>query len=1358
MEKKLDKHKTSGPKTIDDLLNAAMHADRIDALRTLRRVKQLRKRKGKQEQVSSLLAGIENRLKRSVKRREWRKAHVPEITYDPALPITARKEDIITAIKDHPVVIISGETGSGKTTQIPKFCLAAGRGIDGTVGCTQPRRIAATTVSLRIAEELSVNLGEAVGYKIRFKEKTNQNTFIKIMTDGILLAETQNDPFLNAYDTIIVDEAHERSLNIDFILGILRGLLTRRRNLKLIITSATIDTEKFSKAFDDAPIIEVSGRMFPVKTEYRSEESSGQNGKDSDSDPAHIESAAAAINQLQSRGAFGDILVFMPTEQDIRECCSLISGKNHPHTTVLPLYARLSSNEQKKVFKRISGRKIIVATNVAETSITIPGIKYVVDSGLARMSQYNPRYRITALPIMPVSRSSADQRKGRCGRVENGICIRLYAEEDYLGRPLFTKPEILRSNLAEVILRMIHLGLGDIAIFPFIDRPADKSIKDGFRLLLELGAIRQLQPLPEHGDKASKNNHRQSKKGAYGLTAVGRLMAKLPLDPRLSKMIIEAHQRGCLQEITVIAAALSVQDPRERPTEKKQAAHEAQVVFTDPQSDFITLLNIWKHYQAFSGNRKSAAKMKKFCKTHYLSFRRMREWLDIHHQIALILKENRLDENKKGRSKGPSTPKATLEKAPRDAAFSTGYTVVHKSILSGFLSNIARQKEKQFFKGARDREVMIFPGSGLFKKPGAWIVAAEFVETSRLFARIVANIDVDWLEALGGDQCRRTHRDPHWEKSRGEVVAIEQVTLYGLILVPGRPVSYGPIDPEEATDIFIRQALVTDEVKTSFGFLKHNQGLIDGIRNMEDKFRRRDILVHEEEMAAFYSSRLPLVYDTRTLKHMIRQQGTDDFLKLDKEDLLRYAPDSDEINLFPDKVHLGNKAFEALYQFDPGQQDDGLTIRIPSSDAPAVDKTKLDWLVPGMLKEKITTLIKSLPKEYRKRLVPVAATVDIILQGMHQNDAPLIVALGSFINDRFGIDIPATAWPLDDLPDHLKMRLEIVDSRKNVLHQGRDSALLDESIPAHMATREFGQLKKEWERTGIETWDFGDIPRMVILKGKKGMEWITFPGLENNNDTINLKLFQDEARARSSHRDGVAALFTRKFSQDLKFLRQNLKLPAQVDQAARYFGGRKKMEQQIYNDTIERLFSLDIRTESDYLHQEEVFAIGGIHTHGNEKMQKITTVLDTYHDARTIIHNLENANRGKTQILQFLEEQRGDLMDLLPDSFVSLYDTARLSHLPRYIKALAIRAQRGVDNLEKDQQRSKDTNMLNNALKTLAHNLSDTASTEKRAAVEDLFWLIQEYRVSVYAQELRTAVPVSLKKLKKKIQDIERMV
>jgi len=1327
-----------------------MHADRIEALKKVRRVRQLQRKGGNHGRVRDLLRGIEKRLGQSAERRTWRKNHVPAVSYDPDLPITAAKDEIITAVREHPVVIVAGETGSGKTTQLPKFCLAAGRGIAGMIGCTQPRRIAATTVSQRIADELAVNLGDAVGYKIRFKEKTGGNTFVKIMTDGILLAEAQTDPYLNAYDTIIVDEAHERSLNIDFVLGILKDLLNRRRDLKLIITSATIDTEKFSKAFGEAPIIEVSGRMYPVETRHAAE----TGGKDGDGDTTHVEAAAMAVERLKRQSRFGDILVFMPTEQDIRECCSLIEGKNDPHTTVLPLYARLSSGEQKKVFKRISGRKIIVATNVAETSITIPGIKYVVDTGLARISRYNPRYRITALPVAPVSRSSADQRKGRCGRVENGVCIRLYTEEDYLSRPLYTKPEILRSNLAEVILRMIHLKLGAVETFPFIDRPDDKSIKDGINLLLELGAIEPAATSGPRLKKATPKKGRQPQSGAYRLTATGRLMAKLPLDPRLSKMIIEARQKGCLEEITVIAAALSIQDPRERPAEKKQAADEAQAVFRDPQSDFIALLNIWKRYNASAGAQGSASKLKKFCKTHFLSFRRMREWLDIHNQISMILAENDIKAHRK-KIAGNGKP----HKGRSGTGFSERYAAVHKSILSGFLSNIARQQEKQYYKGARDREVMIFPGSGLFKSPGPWIVAAEFVETSRLFARIVANIDVEWLEALGGNQCRRTYSDPHWEKNREEVVATEQVSLYGLIIVPGRPVSFGPIDPAEATRIFIQQALVTGEVKTPFGFLRHNLELIEEIRSVEDKFRRRDILVHDAEMAAYYEDRLPVrVYDTRTLRRMIREKGSDDFLKLTKEDLLRYTPDQNEIDRFPDKVRLGNKAFEALYQFEPGRQDDGLTVKIPAADASSIDKARLDWLVPGMLGEKITALIKSLPKEYRKRLVPVNATVETAVREMPASDTPLVVALGNFIHRRFNVDIPANAWPLEALPDHLKMRIELVDAGKRVIRQGRSTTILDKAPPPQTASHLLARLREKWEKPEIRSWNFGDLPETVTLKGDRGSTCTAYPGLKTEGDTISLRLFPDAARARESHRKGVAALFTRTFSQDLKFLRQNLKLPGQLDKAARYFGGRGKVEKCLFDDTVRRLFERDIRAESEYLRLEERFAVEGIHTRGNEKFEKTVETLKAYFETRMVIHRLESANAGKEQILTFLEALRGDLADLVPESFVSLYDIARLGHLPRYINAVAIRAERGVANLEKDRQRCRDLDMPIDSLNRLIGDLGDSASPEKRAAVEELFWHIQEYKVSLFAQELKTAVPVSLKKLKKRIMEIERMI
>jgi ATP-dependent helicase HrpA len=780
--------------------------------------REIRRISGNGPNPEKALERLETRIRAAVERRRRRVRNRPRPDYPEELPIAARREEIVEAIRRHPVVVISGDTGSGKSTQIPKFCLEAGRGVDGLIGCTQPRRIAAITLAQRIAEELGEPPGKSVGHKIRFQDETGDATYIKLMTDGILLAEAQADRRLWAYDTIIVDEAHERSLNIDFVLGILRTLVRRRRDLKLIVTSATIDTEKFSRAFDDAPVIEVSGRTYPVEVEYAPPEPG-------DEDATHVDLAVATLDRLHRERPYGgDVLVFMPTEQDIRETCELLEARNHTGMTVLPLFGRLSAGDQSRVFVPMRGRKVIVATNVAETSLTIPGIRYVVDTGLARISQYQPRTRTTALPVVPVSRSSADQRKGRCGRTAGGICIRLYSEEDYENRPRFTPPEILRSNLAEVILRMLALRLGDMAAFPFIDRPADRNIQDGFRLLEELGAVRRREKAGEGAEGAT-----------HDLTDRGRMMARLPLDPRISRMLLEGRDRGALPEIAVLAAALSTQDPRERPAEKEALADAAQVRFVDPRSDFLTLLNLWNAYHEYRSEGRGTSRMRRFCKEHFLSFRRMREWRDVHHQLRTILQENDL-----------WTDSPPLDRDAEGEGFDPRYAAIHQSILSGFLSSIARRKEGNFYQAARDREVMLFPGSGLFKRGPEWVVAAEMVETSRLFARTAAAVDGDWLEPLAGDLVRRTYRDPHWERNRGEVVALEQVTLFGLILVPGRPVSYGRIDPEASREIFIRSALVEGDIRRPPAFVRHNRAEMEAVRELEDRMRRRDLLVGEE--------------------------------------------------------------------------------------------------------------------------------------------------------------------------------------------------------------------------------------------------------------------------------------------------------------------------------------------------------------------------------------------------------------------------------------------------------------------------------------------------------------------------------
>jgi ATP-dependent helicase HrpA len=1337
-------------KKIESLLPKALIADR-HAVR--REIKQIKRRKGNtssHEKIHQQLIRIENKLQKSINKRSWRKTHQPKPIYNEALPILSKKDDIIDAINNHPVVIISGETGSGKTTQIPKFCLAAGRGVDGKIACTQPRRIAAITVSQRIAEELGEEVGKSVGFKIRFKDKTSPNSFIKIMTDGMLLAEAQNDPNLYEYDTIIVDEAHERSLNIDFILGILKTLLKSRKDLKLIITSATIDTEKFSEAFDHAPVIEVSGRMFPVKVRYVFPDSNIKEDQQT-----HVETAVRELDRIVKTTDPGDILVFMPTEQDIRETCELIKGKNYPKMNVLPLFARLSASEQSRVFSRSPERKIIVATNIAETSITIPGIKYVIDTGLARISHYMPRMRITALPVTAISKSSADQRKGRCGRMENGVCIRLFSENDFGNRPLFTSPEILRANLAEVILRMISLNLGDVSNFPFIDKPAPKSIQDGFDLLYELGAI------------VSEPNRRSKNPRRFLLTKKGEHMAKMPIDPRLSRMLIEARDEECLEEVMVIAAALSIQDLRERPAEKAREADQAWKVFQDPSSDFITLLNIWNTFQQVLKIEKTTGSIKKFCKSHYLSFRRMREWRDIHAQLSEELKEYRMDDAKKAAPNRRITDPAffRLQNSKNlipDTQFSRLYTAIHKAVLSGFLSNIAVKKEKNIFQAPKGKEVMIFPGSTLFNTAKEWIVAAEWVETSRLFARTCANIDKTWLEKLGGNLCKRTYLHPHWERKSGQVAAYEQVSLFGLVIISDRRVSYGVIDPDRATDIFIRNALIEGDLKEKFDFMHHNNTLIDNVRDLEDRIRRRNILVSEADLFEFYNHRLQRCFDIRTLKKYIKEKGTDRSLRMTPDDIVRYGPDEKELSLYPDRLELGHLSLDCAYRFDPGSPDDGVTVNIPVAMANSVPIESLEWLVPGLYKEKITALIKGLPKSFRKKLVPVADTVDMVINEMPKTRKSLITALGNFIFTRFGVDIPAAAWPDNLLPDHLKMRILITDAKGNVIFSGRDLSLLNRRVANKALTVDppgIEAAKKIWERDGITGWDISDLPESIDLNGSNTAKFQAYPGLQEIDEEgtgVNLRLFLNRETALASHREGVAALFAKYFSKDLKFLKKALKLPKDMDKTAEYFGGSASIEKRMVERIIKNLFFKNIRTKNDFYAHADA-AGRSILSKGRELLNYSLPVLKAYHETRSALYAFELAHSANPAALQFLEVLRTELSKLIPANFIDLYDTERMIDLVRFIKAIAIRAERGMVDLEKDRAKSGAVEIFTERLNQLLKKLSETVSEEKKSAVEAVYWLIEEYKVSIFAQELKTSIPVSSKRIEDKFKEIERM-
>ncbi|MBN2515228.1 MAG: ATP-dependent RNA helicase HrpA [Deltaproteobacteria bacterium] len=1298
-----------------------MRVDRCTIIRELRLIGEQHKNSKADTTTLELLNSINQRLNQSIRKKARRQSHIPKITYPQSLPILQKKDDIIESIKRHQVTVITGETGSGKTTQIPKMCMEAGRGIDGIIGCTQPRRIAAVTVSQRIAEELNQELGMAVGYKIRFDDTSSRKNYIKIMTDGVLLMETQNDPDLNEYDTIIVDEAHERSINIDFILGILKKLLVKRRDLKLIITSATLDTEKFSRAFHNAPIIEVSGRLYPVEVRYAP--TYQKNERD---DISYIDEAVHAVSSLNKEKRRGDILLFMPTEQDIRETCDVLAAKHYKHTQVLPLFARLSAAEQRRVFMPTEAQKIVVATNVAETSITIPGIKYVIDTGLARISEYNPRTRTKSLPIKAISRSSADQRMGRCGRVQDGICIRLYEEDDYENRHIFTSPEILRSNLAEVILRMIALKLGDISSFPFIDPPGPKNIKDGFDILEELDAIRS--------EKMKKG-----KGVVFSLTPKGRMMARLPIDPRISRMIIEAQKEGCVNEILIIASVLSSQDPRERPFEQEVQADEMHKSFVNPSSDFITLLNIWTTYHDAWKTMKTQNKMRRFCKKQYLSYRRMREWKDIYGQLSTILQEEGIQGKKTRSLEGESL-----------------YTAIHKSILSGYLSNIAVKDEKNIYKKAKGKDIMIFPGSGLFNRGGDWIVAAELIETSRLFARTVATIKSEWLEEIGANLCRYTYSNPRWDKKRGEVVATEQVSLFGLIIVPGRSVSYGRINPREATEVFIRRALVEGEMTESLPFLTHNQGLIRKITTMEDKIRKRDILVSEEDLVKFYETHLSNIYDIRTLRKLIKDRGGDDFLTMREEDVINYYP-GETLSLYPDEVSLGNTCLPCTYRFDPAMPDDGITVKIPASIATSVSLESADWLVPGLREEKISALIKGLPKQYRKKLVPLSATIATICSGITHEEGPLAGSLGTFIHARFGIDIPATAWPHETLPDHLKMRFAVTDEKGDEIFASRNVRELTQRFADEIESPAFAKAQSIWEKEGIDTWDFGTLPESINLKSYGGLDSFAFPALTVEDGSISIRLFQDRKDAEYAHREGTIALFERHFKKEMHYLRKTLTLEGNGKTWAHYFGGAKKVEAALYRKALSLLFDRPVRSQEAFF-AHAASAKRHILPTGQDTLREIEPVLKAYDETRSTLHSLEVTHRSIKPIVTFIKSLRDDLNRLVPQSFLDLYDSDRLLHMPRYLKAIVIRVQRGIAHLEKDEGKFREVKIFEDYLRDFRNSEASYTSEIRKKAVDEFAWMVEEYKVSLFAQELKTPVPVSRKRLENRVREIERMV
>ena len=1290
---------------------------------------------------------------------------------DHRLPISEKREEIIEAIRSHRVLIVSGDTGCGKTTQLPQYCLAAGRGIRGTIGCTQPRRIASITIAERIAEELGEVVGKTVGYQIRFQDRTGRSTRIKIMTDGILLAETLSDPLLRRYDTLIVDEAHERSLNIDFLLGYLRKLVHKRDDLSLIVTSATLDTERFSEAFDNAPIISISGRTYPVDVRYEPAESDAE---ETDTETTHVERAVEQVCRLHAAGHRGDMLLFMPTEQDIRETCELITARDLRHTAVLPLFARLPASEQRRVFASSADQKIIVATNIAETSVTIPGIRIVIDSGLARLSQYNPRTRTTSLLVKPVSQSSAEQRKGRAGRTASGLCIRLYSQEDFLARPLYTKPEILRANLAEVILRMLCLRLGDIDDFPFIDRPEGRSISDGYQVLIELGAIRR------------------ERRGGYRLTEDGRIMARIPVDPRISRMLLQAQREGCIEDILIVAAALSISDPRERPAEKAGDADAVHRSFFDPLSDFSTLVNIWNRYRSASAKAApTQASRRRFCRQHFLSYRRMREWQDIYAQLDEVVTECGLKspvpsasghtaiENGRGQS-DRSAPEGSLlpderpthsdksKAASRPATpkesdvYGDRYAAIHRSILAGFLSNIAVRREKNVYRAARDREVMLFPGSCLFNRGAEWIVAAEMVETSRVFARIAGRIDNRWIEPMARHLCRYTYLHPHWEKNRGEVVATEQVSLFGLVVQTGRSVSYGRIDPEESARIFVRSALIEGEIKPKFDFLEHNRSVIEAVREKENRLRRRDLMVSEADIEAFYLERLGTVSDVRSLQHLIRRHGGDDFLRMTESDVMNYEPDVDVHRLFPDAIRIGDRLLTCRYRFDPGKPEDGLTVPIPVSQVSLLPCPSLGWMVPGFFKAKIEALIRGLPKSLRKQLVPIAKTVEIIEAELPRSNEALFPALSRFCAERFGVSIPVEAWSESSLPDYLKTRIEVIGAGGAVLSSGRSPEDIRNWKPGAMDAHTLELVRSKFERIRLTDWDFGDLAETTEVTGPSGETWLLHPALVARRDPshplepeVDLRLFVDRKEAETHHDRGVAALYERRFTEEFSFLRKAVRMP--VGPKGRKTQETVRFENALLEGVITRLFAKPIRTREAFLrHAAETFP--RMISFANELKAILIDVEQERGRTLDAVERTRKTMPANPVSDAFFQALHTRMLSLLPEDYPSRYPLERLKMLPRYLRAIAIRAERATHAFDRDSIKARDLQPLEARVAACHGRLSDHPEAHVRQSAEELFWMLEEYRVSVFAQELGTAIPVSRKRIEKALEALERTI
>ncbi|MDX2131431.1 MAG: ATP-dependent RNA helicase HrpA [Planctomycetota bacterium] len=1276
--------------------------------------------------VPAAIADFYATLERCEARASERARRVPALHFPEDLPVSRRREEIAAAVQAHQVVVVCGETGSGKTTQLPKICLELGRGVRGQIGHTQPRRIAARSVAARLAEEVGSRPGDLVGYKVRFGDHAGPGALVKVMTDGVLLAEVTGDRLLQAYDTIIVDEAHERSLNIDFLLGYLRTLLSRRPDLKVIITSATIDPERFSRHFGDAPIIRVEGRTYPVEVLYRPPHEEGLDERDEEMQVEIVR----AIDEAASYGP-GDVLVFLSGEREIRETAESLEKHRFPGggpTEVLPLFARLSAEEQLRVFRPHEGRRIVLSTNVAETSLTVPGIRSVVDTGVARISRYSPRTKVQRLEVEAVSRASADQRLGRCGRLGPGVCVRLYSEDDYAARPQFTDPEILRTNLASVILQMLSLGLGSIDEFPFIDPPDSRMIKDGYETLAEIGAV--------DADKK--------------ITPLGRELSRLPIDPRFGRMLLAARDEPgcCLADVLVIVAGLSVQDPRERPLEKQAQADEAHGAFRDATSDFLSMLRLWDWYHERAGVLTSG-KLRRACRDSFVSFVRLREWEDIHRQLVeLLVEAHEAPRGRRDWEKHPPLPPAPQGTEKPDAATKRRVEAIHRALLSGLLSNVGLKGESGEYSGVRGLKFSIFPGSALFKNGPRWIMGAELVRTARLYARACAPTDPASIEHAAAHLVSKSHSDPHWDARSGRVMAFERVSLFGLDLVVRRRVHYAPVNLPVAREIFIRDALVEGAMLTDAPFFDHNHGLVRQVRDMEARSRRAHLLADPIRRFEFYDQRLPpTVASAHDLNEWLRtRKGADrDVLHMSVEHVLEPGAALPRRDDFPDALEFGSAILPLEYRLEPGQPTDGVTIRVPLEAITSISSERLHWLVPGHLREKVETLLKGLLKDVRRLLPPAGEAADACLPLLTFGEGSLFEQLRRAVRTRFGVDVPRDALERAPLPDFLRMRVEVIDADGRVLAADRDLGQIRAALASFMRAQAVGEIARGAEafnRDGLTTWDFGDLPERVEIE-RYGTIFVAYPGLVDRLTSVSLRLFDHAENAARESRAGLRRLFMLDAEGEVRRATHRHPDVERLSALAAILGDPRVFRAAFNELVVERALGSTQRlprTKDEFTGASRR-AVSNLGASVRECADACELVL---RGAQAVLSRL--SGRVPAAWSESVEDMRGQLAAMLPPNFPIATPWDSLRHLPRYLAAIDLRLQRlAGQGVARDIQRMREVMPIWRGYLELTKRERELGLDPAR--VREFRWLVEELRVSLFAQELRTPVPVSVRRL-----------